>query len=168
MTFKDLSNIIRKRKERLLVEQQEHEEKEITEAEALINSLRANRDKAINEREDKWKKENPGKEFYSRTDEDNKRDCKLDEWFYDFFMRIHNKSPEQRYQEEKNPSHGFGHKSKLHGLVGDNTYVDPCVPGCTFYEPTGRLTDLDILKDYEGFDRYDEVLKAWHEMQPEM
>jgi len=46
--------------------------------------------------------------------------------------------------------------------------VDPCVPGCKFFEPTGRLTDLDILKDYEGFDRYDEVLKAWQEMQAEV
>ena len=47
---------------------------------------------------------------------DDKRDCKLDELLYDFFMRIHDKTLEQRYQEEKNPGHGFGHKSKSHGL----------------------------------------------------
>jgi hypothetical protein len=43
------------------------------EAETFITTLHINGDKAIKEREEKWKKENSEREFYSRTDEDNKK-----------------------------------------------------------------------------------------------
>ena len=60
-------------------------------------------------REAKWETEHPGKKFYERSEEDNRRDCTIDEWFWDFFERAHaSESAEVRYQLERNPNHGFG------------------------------------------------------------
>jgi hypothetical protein len=99
MTFKALSNIIKKHKEQptQLARQQEQE---IAEAQAVINTLRDNHDKAYEERRTKWEAEHLGKEFYQRTKEDDRRDCTLDEWYWEFFTRIYGKTPEQRYQQE--------------------------------------------------------------------
>ena len=99
MTFKDLSNIIRKRKEQpptSAIDQQEQQE--IAEAQTAIRTLRTNHLKSFQEREAKWKAEHPGKEFYQRTEEDDRRDCTIDEWYWNFFQRVHaSNSPEVRY-----------------------------------------------------------------------
>jgi hypothetical protein len=87
-------------------------------------TLRANHYKAYHERKAKWEQDHLGKKFYERSEEDNRRDCTLDEWFWDFFKRIHaGEVPEVRYQLERNPDHGFGHESKVHGPD------DKCIPG---------------------------------------
>ena len=160
MTFKALSNIIKKSKEQptQLARQQEQE---IAEAQAVINTLRANHHKAYRERKAKWEKKNPGKKFYQRT-EDDRRESTLDEWFWNFFQRVHaSKSPESRYQLERNPSHGFGHTSKVHGLN------DKCIPDCRYFKPTGRLTVFDILEEYRGYHQFDDVWQAYKELKEE-
>jgi hypothetical protein len=166
MTFKDLSNIVRKRKERLPLEHQEHAKKEITEAQSLIDTLSANRDKAINEREAKWEQDHPGKKFYERSEEDNRRDCTIDEWFWDFFERAHaSGSAEVRYQRERNPDHGFGHLPYPKGI--HEWDFNKCAPGCRFYAPTGKLTVFDILEDYRGYQKFDLVWQAYKELETE-
>jgi hypothetical protein len=166
MTFKALSNIIKKYKERptQLARQQEQE---ITEAQAIINTLRANHHKAYHEREAKWEKVHPGKRFYERSEEDNRKDCTLDEWYWDFFTRIFGKTPEQRYQQEKNPDHGFGHKSKVHERSDGRLDKGRCITGCRFYEPTGTLTVFDILEDYHGYQKFEDVWQAYKELEVE-
>jgi hypothetical protein len=166
MTFKALSNIIKKHKEQptqLDVQSQDlQQEQEIAEAQVIINTLKANHDRAYEERKANWEREHPGKEFYKRTEEDDRRDCTLDEWYWEFFQRIHvSKSSEVRYQLEQNPDHGFGHKSKVHGF--DNQ----CMPDCRFYEPKGKLTIFDILEDYRGYQQFDEVWQAYKELETE-
>jgi hypothetical protein len=78
MTFKALSNIIKKHKEQptQLARQQEQD---IAEAQAIINTLKANHDRAYEERKANWEREHPSKEFYQRTEEDNRKHCSLDE-----------------------------------------------------------------------------------------
>jgi hypothetical protein len=138
------------------------QEQEIAESQTIINTHKANPDRAYEERKANWEREHPGKKFYERTEEDDRKDCTLDEWFWEFFERIHAaKSPEVRYQLERNPDHGFGHKSKVHGLD------DKCVPGCRYYEPKCRLTIFDILEDYRGYQKFDEVLRAYTELEAE-
>lgn len=165
MTFKALSNIIKKHKEQptQLARQQEQE---IAEAQAIINTLKANHDRAYEERKANWEREHPGKKFYQRTEEDDRRDCTLDEWYYDFFQRVHiSNSPEIRYQLERNPDHGFGHVP-YPKIIHE---IDPnkCVPGCRFYEPTGRLTVFDILEDYLGYQKFEKVWQAYKELEAE-
>src|SRR5688572_6690329 len=134
MTFKALSNIIKKHKEQP-TQLGLQREQEIADAQTVINTLHARHKKAYHEREAKWKAEHPSKEFYQRTDDDDRRDSTLDEWFWEFFQRIHaGNPPEIRYQLERNPSHGLGHQSTRHGLD------DRCIPDCRFYQPKGKLT----------------------------
>jgi hypothetical protein len=167
VTFKDLSNIIKKRKEQPLtsiIHQQEQQE--IAEAQAAIRTLRTNHLKSFQEREAKWKAEHPGKEFYQRTEDDNRRDCTLSEWFWEFFQRIHvSTSPEIRYTLERYPDHGFGHKPFPSGI--HERHLNKCVPGCRYYEPTGRLTVFDILGDYQGYQQFDDVWRAYKELKKE-
>jgi len=113
MTFKALSNIIKKHKEQEptpLPLEGEQREREIAEARTAIETLRTNHKKAFEKRKAKWEQEHPGKEFYERAEVDDRKDCILDEWFFDFFQRVHaSNSPEVRYRLERNPDHGFGH-----------------------------------------------------------
>lgn len=161
MTFKALSNVIKEHKEQPTQLARQHEQ-EIAEAQAVIITLRANHYKAYHEREAKWENEHPGKEFYQRTEEDDRRDCTINEWFWDFFERIRaSNSPAVRYRLERNPDHGFGHKSRFHGLD------DKCIPGCRFYEPKGKLTIFDILGDYRGYQKFNEVWQAYKELEAE-
>jgi hypothetical protein len=165
MTFKALSNIIKKHKERptQLARQQEQE---IAETQAVINTLRANHHKAYQEREEKWEKEHPSKKFYERSEEDNRRDCTIDEWFWDFFERVHvSESAEVRYQLERDPDHGFGH---IPYPIGIHEWdFNKCAPGCRFYEPTGRLTVFDILEDHRGYQKFDYVWQTYKELEAE-
>ena len=165
MTFKDLSNIIRKRKEQpqtSAIDQQEQQE--IAETQAAIRTLRTNHLKSYQEREAKWKAEHPGKEFYQRTEDDDRRDSTLDEWFWDFFERAHaSESAEVRYQLERNPDHGFGHVSYPKGIHEMDS--NKCAPSCRFYPPTGRLTVFDILEDYRGYEKFDDVWQAYKELE---
>jgi hypothetical protein len=117
--------------------EEEQGERHIAEAQAIINTLRANHYKAYRERESKWEKEHPGKKFYKRSEEDDRRDCTLDEWYWNFFTRVYGKTPQQRYQQEKWPDHGFGHKSDVHERSEGRLDRGHCVPGCRFYESTG-------------------------------
>jgi hypothetical protein len=156
MTFKALSNIIKKHKERptQLARQQEQEI-------AVINTLRANHHKAYQEREEYYQY-SPSKKFYERSEEDNRRDCTIDEWFWDFFERVHvSESAEVRYQLERDPDHGFGHKSKIHG------FDEKCEPGCRYYGPAGRLTVFDILEDHRGYQKFDCVWQTYKELEAE-
>jgi hypothetical protein len=165
MTFKVLSNIIKKHKEQptQLARQQE---KEIAEAQAVISTLRANYHKAYQEREAKWEQEHPGKRFYERSEEDNRKDCTIGEWFWDFFQRAHaSESAEVRYQRERNPNHGFGHKPFPSGI--HERHLNECVPECRFYEPTGRLMVIDILGDYRGYQEFEDVWRAYKELEKE-
>jgi hypothetical protein len=94
------------------------------------------------------------------------RDSTLDEWFWEFFQRIHvSPSPEVRYRLERDPDHGFGHKPFPSGI--HERYLNKCVPECRFYEPTGRLTLFDILEDYRGYQKFDEVWQAYKELEAE-
>jgi len=163
MTFKALSNIIKKHKEQptQLARQQEQETAEV---QAVINTLRANHYKAYHEREAKWEKEHPGKRFYKRSEEDNRRDCTIDEWFWEFFQRIHvSTSSEVRYRLERDPDHGFGHVPYPKGI--HERYSNKCVPECRFYEPTGILTVLDILSDYRGYQQFEDVWRVYKELE---
>lgn len=165
MTFKALSNIIKKSKEQptQLARQQEQE---IAEAKALINTLRANHYKAYHQRKAKWEQDHPSKKFYERSEEDNRRDGTIDEWFWDFFERAHvSRSAEVRYQHERNPEHGFGHKPSPEGI--HEWDLNKCAPGCRFYAPTGRLTIFDILEDYRGYQNFDDVWLAYKELEAE-
>jgi hypothetical protein len=167
MTFKDLSNIIRKRKEQpttSAIDQQEQQE--IADAQAAIRTLRTNYFKSYQVREAKWKAEYPGKEFYQRTEDDDRRDSTLDEWFWEFFQRIHaSKSPEERYRIERNPYHGFGHEPFPSGI--HEKYSNKSVPDCRFYEPRGKLTVFDILRDYRGYQQFEDVWRAYKELEAE-
>lgn len=165
MTFKVLSNIIKKHKEQptQLARQQEQE---IAETQAVINTLKANHDRAYEERKANWEQEHPGKEFYQRTEDDDRRDCTLDEWYWNFFQRVHaNNSPEGRYQLERSPAHGFGHKPSPKGIHEWGSIE--CVPDCRYYEPTGRLTVFDILDDYQGYKQFEQVLQVYKELEAE-
>ena len=74
-------------------------EQELAEGQAIINTLKTNHDRAYEEREERWEQDHPGKKFYERSEGDNRRDCSLDEWFWDFFERAHgSESAEARYQ----------------------------------------------------------------------
>jgi hypothetical protein len=168
MTFKDLSNIIRKRKDQQpptsAIDQQKQQE--IAEAQAAIRTLRTNYLRSYQEREAKWKAEHTGKEFNQRTDDDDIKDSTLNEWFWEFFQKIHvSKSPEVRYRLERNPDHGFGHTPFPNGI--HERYSNKCVPECRFYEPTDKLTVFDILEDYRGYKKFDGVWLAYNELEAE-
>ncbi|MGC1134403.1 MAG: hypothetical protein WA941_16365 [Nitrososphaeraceae archaeon] len=78
MTFKALSNIVKKHKEQPTLQSQDSQWKqEIAEAQAIISTLRTNHHKAYHEREAKWEHDHPGKRFYERSEEDNRRDCTM-------------------------------------------------------------------------------------------
>lgn len=182
MTFKDLSKIISRRSREQLTQttqQQQQlspqEQQEKAEAQAVIEKIRANHSRAYHERRQKWC-DRHGKstacDLFNPTQEETRRDTEFDEWYWDFLLRIHGdencKTPEQRYQNERSPPHGFGHVPCPKGIPerggGD---VNNCVPGCRFYEPTGRLTVFDILEDYRSYPQFDDVWRAYKELEAE-
>lgn len=70
-------------------------------------------------------------------------------------------SPEVRYRLERDPDYGFGHELFPSGI--HEMHLNKCVPDCSFYEPTRRLTVFDILGDYRGYQRIGEHTKNWKE-----
>ena len=42
-----------------------------------------------------------------------------------------------------------------------------CAPGCRFYAPTGQLTVFDILEDYRGYEKFEDVLRVYKELEAE-
>jgi hypothetical protein len=165
MTFMALSNIIKKHKEQPTYSERQREQ-EIAQTQTVINTLKSNHDRAFREREAKWEKENPRKKFYQRTEEDDRRESTLDEWFWSFFERAHaSESAEIRYQLERNPDHGFGHVPHPKGI--HEMDFNKCVPGCRFYAQIGKLTVFDILEDYRGYKQFEEILRAYKELEAE-
>jgi hypothetical protein len=73
--------------------------------------------RAHQERKEKWFKEHPGKQHFELTLEEVRRDMQLDEWIYYLACRLC-RTPEQRYQDEKYPEHGWNHKSDVHSIDG--------------------------------------------------
>ena len=92
------------------------------------------------------------------TEEDDRLNCRRD-------SRTYGKTPEQRYQEEKNPDRGFGHESNVHESSDGRLDKGHCIPCCRFYEPIGRRTVFDILEDYKGYQQFEEVYQAYKELQ---
>jgi hypothetical protein len=73
-------------------------------------------------------------------------------------------TPEHRYQDIKNHTHGFGH-----GGIDDGSGVDfrECKPGCRFYPDEGRIEDIEVLHYYEKYQGFQEALKSWNSLQDE-
>jgi hypothetical protein len=150
MTFKDLNKIIRKQTE----EQQTLEtttdpiQKELEESRALMRQLRTNFVIAYQRRRDKWFEEHAGEKYFNETYEDFVNDCEVDEWFWYFIERTTSRTPEQRYQDEKFPTYGWNHLSRVHSVD------QPCREGCRFWPETGRIEDIEILEDYKEYQDY--------------
>src|SRR5918995_391228 len=114
MTFKELRNIISKRKDRkpgVVVDASNDDQKEIEEARALWQHLKILHDKAHQQREKEWHTRHPNKKDFLPSPEENKRDTTFNEWIFDFVQQLQG-TPEQRYERERNPWNGFGHKRK--------------------------------------------------------
>ncbi|HZD35628.1 MAG TPA: hypothetical protein VE130_10520 [Nitrososphaeraceae archaeon] len=124
-------------------------------ARSLLEQLRTNYIIAYKQRKDKWFRQHSDQQFFSPSLEETRRDTELQEWLWYFISRISERTPEQRYQDEKRRIHGWNHKSNSHGID------EPCVEGCRFWPDEGRIEDVEVLKDYEEYDRYEEVLEIW-------
>ena len=70
-------------------------------------------------------------------------------------------------EQEKNPDHGFGHESNVHERSDGRLDKGICIPGCRFYEPTGKLTVFDILEDYRGYQQFEKVWQAYKKIEAE-
>lgn len=66
---------------------------------------------------------------------------------------------------ERNPDHGFGHEPYPEGI--HERSLNKCVPECRFYELSGRLTVFDILEDYRGYQQFEDVWRAYKELEAE-
>jgi hypothetical protein len=161
MTFRELSNIIRKHKERHPdITTIDPIQKETEEAKALLEKLRTNSRIAYQERKKKWFEEHPGQQYFTPSLEETRKDTKLEEWSWDFVECISSRTPEQRYQDRKCPDHGWNHLSKVH------TIEEECKEGCRLWPKEGKIYALEILEDYKEYDRYDEVRKALEDLPP--
>jgi hypothetical protein len=78
-------------------------------------------------------------------------------WYTPSYVQDISKSPEQRYQEARNPRHGFGHDNQ--GLHGSGPF-DACVPECGYYKETGRIEYLEALEEYKEYQGYSELRKV--------
>lgn len=107
---------------------------------------------------DNWFAANPDKQYFEETYAEFVRDCPFDEWIYYLACRL-NSTAEQRYQDEKNKIHGFGHE----GIDGGADSTE-CLPGCRYYLPEGRIEAIEVLESYRGFQQFDEVYKTWKEL----
>jgi hypothetical protein len=125
------------------------------EAKTILEQLRTQHNIAYNRRKDKWLENNQGQQYFSPTLDETRRDCRLEEWVWYFIYRIFSRTPEQRYQDERTPDYGWNHISDIHGII------EPCLEGCRFRSEEGRIEDIEVLKDYEKFDRYNEVKGIW-------
>ncbi|MPZ05862.1 MAG: hypothetical protein GEU26_05485 [Nitrososphaeraceae archaeon] len=126
---------------------------------AFLEDLRKKHDIAYNERKEKWLKEHATVKYFNPTHEEHIKDCTFNEWVWNFIQDI-SKTPEQRYQEARNPRHGFGHDNG--GLHGSKPF-DKCVPECRFWNETGRIENLETLEDYKDYVGYYEMRKIVQE-----
>ena len=126
------------------------------EATAAIEEIRAKHDLAYEQRKDKWLKEHPTATYFSPSHEEHIRDTTWDEWTFRYVQDI-SKTPEQRYNEARNPRHGFGHDNG--GLHGSGPF-DACVPECRFWKETGRIEYLEALEEYKEYQGYAELRKV--------
>lgn len=157
MTFKDISNIIKKLRDHPDSIITDPNQREIERARELLQQLRTNHLIAYRQRRDKWYAEHPNEQYFSPPLDETRKDMKLQEWVWHSISRIFNRSPEQRFQDEKRPSYGWNHLSDVHSVEG------PCVEGCRFWSEEGRIEDTEVLNDYEKYNRYQEVLEIWTE-----
>ena len=114
MTFGELSRIIRRRNNSNGISSDQPltpEQLEIEESRALLQQLHENYIKAYKRHKEKWIEEHPDQKYFSPTLEEHKRDCEVDEWFWYFIKRVTTRTPQQRYQDEKNPDYGWNHSS---------------------------------------------------------
>jgi hypothetical protein len=141
-------------------------EPEVARAEALYYRLRAQHDIAKGERIKQWFIRHPSAKDFLPTQEEIKQDITVNEWIFLFIDELRY-SPEVRYQRAKNPAHGFGHTPKPEGIHrwSEGLSSINCVPGCRYYESTGTIGTLEVLSQYEGYDKYDDVLAIWCEKQ---
>lgn len=72
MTFKALSNIIKKHKEQP-IQLARQQEQEMVEAKAFMNTLYGKHIRAYQERKQKWFKEHPEKQYFEPTLEEVRR-----------------------------------------------------------------------------------------------
>lgn len=131
------------------------EYQETQRAKILLEELRTNDLIAYRQRKEDWFKKHPEQQWFSPSLEETRRDTKLEEWIWYFVSRIFERTPEQKFKDEKHPSHGFGHYSNVH---------DPdekCREGCRFWQDEGRIEDIEVLKDYEKYNGYEEVFNIW-------
>ncbi|MGH9953887.1 MAG: hypothetical protein ACRD5J_19905, partial [Nitrososphaeraceae archaeon] len=59
------------------------------------------------------------RKYFNETYEEFVKECTLNEWCsisYSVYQRISSRTPEQRYQDEKNPTCGWNHKSDVHSI----------------------------------------------------
>ena len=82
----------------------------------------------------------------------------MDEWFWYFIKRVTTRTPQQRYQDEKNPDYGWNHSSKVH------TIDEHCREGCRFWPEEGEISDLEVLQEYRNYQDYDMVKEAWESL----
>ena len=115
--------------------------------------------KAYQERMDNWFAAHPDKKYFEPTLQEIRVETKPDEWLWHFMERIQY-PPEQRYQQEKNPTHGWNHSSTVHGIEDKD-----CKEGCRFWPAEGRIETLEILEDYKEYQGYDEFYKKWIELE---
>lgn len=98
--------------------------------------------------------DHPREKFLSSEFMLDRKNVTLNEWLWYFIQRIA-VSPERRYEEERNPTYGWNHTSDIHSIE------EPCMEGCRFWQKEGKIEDTEVLKDYEIYDSYNEVLKIW-------
>jgi hypothetical protein len=147
LSFREISKIIKEFRRKQQNESQPQEvllrpTREELRARELLENLSTVYQKAYHDRKHKWY-ERHGKseagDLFCPTLEEELSDTELDEWFYYFINRIR-LTPEQRYQNALRA-------------------------GCLEIEALKEKNknSIDILKDYQGYQDYDIVLKIWTE-----
>jgi len=122
-----------------------------------LRNLQEMHNNAYKQRKDKWFEKNPEQQYFSPTLEETRKDCRLEEWLWYFVSRIFDRTPQQRFQDERHPSYGWNHKSNVHSIE------EPCKEGCRFWNKEGRIEDIEVLEDYKDYNRYQEVFNVWSE-----
>jgi hypothetical protein len=159
MTFKDLASIISKRKlywNSPDYDPYEEERAKLIEYEKQLTELYI---KAYTKRRDNWFARHPENKYFEPTLEERYLDTEPAEWHWHFWEYI-KETPEQRYQDEKNPNYGWNHISNVHSIE------DPCVEGCRFWPEEGRIDSLEVLSWYKEYQGYDKVRRVWEELPP--
>lgn len=140
MTFKHLSNIIKKLKEKPDNIIADPNLKETERARELLEQLRAEYTNAYKRRKENWFRQHPDQQFFSPALEEARRDTELQEWVWYFIERVYGMTNEQRYYAalELGDTEEEAQKEK-------------------------NKTVLDILNDYRDYPEFDKVLKVWTE-----